>query len=66
MESKHNIPRGKSGAMHQSKPEPVLNDKVQAQLGRRLRVMFDGDAEPVPDRFLELLTQIDTQLRVKS
>jgi hypothetical protein len=46
---------------HQQQHEPALNTVVQAQIGRRLRVLFDGDVEPVPDRFQELLAQIDKQ-----
>lgn len=49
--------------MNPSQTEPVLNARVQAQLGRRLRVMFDGPVEPAPDRFQHLLAQIDEQLR---
>jgi hypothetical protein len=47
---------------HQPPSEPALNTVVQAQIGRRLRVLFDGETEPVPDRFQELLAQIDQQL----
>jgi hypothetical protein len=44
---------------HPQQHEPALNSVVQAQIGRRLRVLFDDAAEPVPDRFQELLAQID-------
>jgi hypothetical protein len=47
---------------HQPPSEPALNSVVQAQIGRRLRVLFDGEVAPVPDRFQELLAQIDKQL----
>ena len=43
--------------------QPVLNRTVQAQLGRRLRVMFDGEAPPQPDRFDELIAELDRKLR---
>lgn len=46
---------------HPQQSEPVLNAAVQAQIGRRLRVMFDGEIEPAPDRFQELLAQIDAK-----
>lgn len=46
---------------HQQTSEPALNSTVQAQIGRRLRVMFDGEVEPTPDRFQELLAQIDAK-----
>ncbi|MBX9760599.1 MAG: hypothetical protein K2Y29_17605 [Beijerinckiaceae bacterium] len=42
--------------------EPVLNGTVQNQLGRRLRVMFDGPTAPMPDRFQELLAEIDRKV----
>ena len=47
---------------HQQPSEPVLNSAVQAQIGLRLRVLFDGQTDPVPDRFQELLSQIDQKL----
>ena len=46
---------------HQQQRDPALNAVVQAQIGRRLRVLFEGEAEPVPDRFNELLAQIDAK-----
>ena len=50
---------------HQQPSDPSLNPVIQAQIGRRLRVLFDGEAEPVPDRFQELLAQIDAQFSNK-
>jgi hypothetical protein len=47
---------------HQQPSEPALNSAVQAQIGRRLRVLFDGETEPVPDRFQDLLLQIEQKL----
>lgn len=49
--------------IHQSQgTEPVLSRAVQAQIGRRLRVLFEDEAQPVPDEFQELLSQIDARL----
>lgn len=37
-----------------------LETDLQAQIGRQLRAIYDGVlAQPVPDRFLELLDQLD-------
>lgn len=53
--------------VHQNESqEPTLNTAVQAQLGRRLRVIFDGETAPTPDKFQELLAQIDKRLGDKS
>jgi hypothetical protein len=65
MERKDPNVSNQAKAMNPSPTEPVLNAKVQAQLGRRLRVMFEGQIEPVPDRFQHLLAQIDEQLRAQ-
>ncbi len=49
--------------IHQSQPqEPALNAAIRAQIGRRMRVVFEGAVEPVPDRFQDLLAQIETRL----
>ncbi|MDB5546354.1 MAG: hypothetical protein JWO64_3503, partial [Hyphomicrobiales bacterium] len=47
---------------HQQPSEPALNSVVQAQIGMRLRVLFDGQTDPAPDRFQELLSQIEKKL----
>jgi len=39
--------------------EPFGND-VQSHIGRQLRAIYDGVvAQPVPDRFLELLNELE-------
>lgn len=41
-------------------PKPVLEAKVQAELGKKLQQVYsDVISEPVPDRFLNLLDQLD-------
>ncbi len=41
-------------------PQPTITRPVQDALGERLRTMYDTiKAEPVPDRLLALLQQID-------
>lgn len=62
MEAKQPVASESVFTMHHTPSEPALNTVVQAQIGRRLRVLFDGEAEPVPDRFKELLAQIDAQI----
>jgi len=43
------------------KAPPALDPLVQSHIGRRLRSMFDEVAsQPVPDRFLELLDQLES------
>lgn len=62
MEPKHFVPANQVRAMPLQSSEPVLNGTVQNQLGRRLRVMFDGPTAPMPDRFQELLAEIDRKV----
>jgi hypothetical protein len=67
MEAKNPAVRESVFAIHEPQPqEPALNANVQAQIGRRLRVLFDGEVAPVPDRFQELLAQIDLALGQKT
>lgn len=49
------------GADKSGKILPLETD-LQAQIGRQLRAIYDGVlAQPVPDRFLELLDQLDRE-----
>jgi len=60
MEAKHPIARDTMFPIHhQQTGELSLNTVAQAQIGRRLRVMFEGQVGPVPDRLQELLAQIE-------
>jgi hypothetical protein len=35
---------------------PALSEEVQQQIGRKLRLLYEQlEAEPIPDRFVELL-----------
>ncbi len=39
---------------------PALDENIQSHIGRRLRSLFDAVAqEPVPERFLDLLDQLE-------
>lgn len=51
MESRSN-PRGKN---------PSLGRDVQAKIGQQLRAYYDGLLEPTPDRFVDLLRQLDNK-----
>lgn len=46
------ITRGKSG--------PALGREIQSKIGQQLRSYYDGLLEPTPDRFANLLRQLDT------
>ncbi len=44
-----------------------LDGDVEAHIGGRLRAMYDSVLrEPVPDRFLDLLRQLDTKMSAPS
>ena len=47
-------PTGRRGG----KPGSLGRD-VQAKIGQQLRAYYDGLIEPTPDRFAELLAQLD-------
>jgi Anti-sigma factor NepR len=60
-----------SGTMH-NHPEPAPNEgegldpRLQAQIGQKLKLMFDEVANaPIPDKFLNLLSQLDSQEKSK-
>jgi hypothetical protein len=45
-----------------SSASPALSRSVQAQIGQRLRQFYDALAlgeQPVPDRFIEIITRLD-------
>jgi hypothetical protein len=39
--------------------EASLGRDVQAKIGQQLRAYYDGLIEPTPDRFVDLLRQLD-------
>lgn len=48
----------------QTPDEISLDPVIQAHIGRELRALFDEIAdEPVPDRFLQLLYNLETKKR---
>lgn len=63
MEAKHPVTRESVFQIHHPQQfDPALNSIVRAQIGRRLRILFEGEAAPAPDSFQELLSQIDARL----
>jgi Anti-sigma factor NepR len=46
-------------AMRRAKGQAGLTRDIQAKLGQQLRSYYDGLIEPAPDRFVELLQQLD-------
>lgn len=62
LEPKHSQAGSQANPMYAQSQEPILNGTVQNQLGRRLRVLFDGQSSPPPDRFQELLAELDRKL----
>lgn len=48
------------GSASQPPPPPPLQAGLQAHIGRQLRAVYDAVAnEPVPDRFLKLLEELE-------
>jgi hypothetical protein len=38
---------------------PTLGRDIQAKIGQQLRAYYDGLVEPTPDRFVDLLRQLE-------
>jgi hypothetical protein len=48
--------------VNQRRPKGRLGRDVQSKIGQQLRAMYDGVVnEGVPDRFVEMLRQLDEQ-----
>jgi hypothetical protein len=41
------------------KSQPGLGREIQVKIGSQLRAYYDGLIEPTPDRFVELLRELD-------
>jgi hypothetical protein len=52
MDTQTTSKRGKRGGA-------ALGREIQAKIGQQLRSYYDGLIEPTPDRFVELLRQLD-------
>ncbi|MEO0498804.1 MAG: NepR family anti-sigma factor [Pseudomonadota bacterium] len=47
-------------------PKPVLEAKVQAELGKKLQQVYsEVMSEPVPERFLDLLQKLENSSSTK-
>ena len=55
--------RDKKAMFEAQSPKPAsLNRDIQAKIGQRIRAMYDDVVDQgVPDRFVELLNQIETR-----
>ena len=45
--------------VRRARGDAALGRDVQAKIGQQLRSYYDGLVEPPPDRFVELLRQLD-------
>jgi hypothetical protein len=45
--------------MRRARAEPSLGRDIQAKIGQQLRAYYDGLIEPTPERFADLLRQLD-------
>ena len=58
--TKASSPKVSDSSSSKNPSEPALDRAIQSRIGDQLRAMYDQLAEqPVPDRFLELLGQLD-------
>jgi hypothetical protein len=46
-------------AMRKTKGQAALGRDIQAKIGQQLRSYYDTLVEPTPDRFVELLRQLE-------
>jgi Anti-sigma factor NepR len=61
MEKTHMMPQDSEGVLGEG-----IDAKLQAKLGQTLKAMFDEVARaPVPDKFLDLLKQLDSREKGK-
>jgi hypothetical protein len=58
-ESSDNTMDIKPTALRRAKGQAGLTREIQAKLGQQLRSYYDGLIEPAPDRFVDLLRQLD-------
>jgi hypothetical protein len=58
-ENSENIMDIKPTAMRRGQGQAGLTREIQAKLGQQLRSYYDGLIEPTPDRFVDLLRQLD-------
>jgi anti-sigma factor NepR-like protein len=49
----------KQNTMKKGKGQAALGRDIQAKIGQQLRSYYDALLEPTPDRFVDLLRQLD-------
>jgi hypothetical protein len=47
------------GAIEQRNPPGTLSPEILDKLGKQLRGYYDGLIEPIPERFMKILRQLD-------
>jgi Anti-sigma factor NepR len=52
-------PPADSTATKRGKTSAILGSDIQAKIGKQLRAYYAGLIEPTPDRFVELLRELD-------
>jgi hypothetical protein len=58
------IERGPDAAWDEA---PALDTRIQAQIGKRLRAMYDGfELEPLPERLMRLVRELEARSRVSA
>jgi hypothetical protein len=50
---------GDSIATKRGKPSATLGPDIQSKIGKQLRAYYAGLIEPTPDRFVDLLRELD-------
>jgi Anti-sigma factor NepR len=53
------VPPTGSTATNRGKTPASLGPEIQAKIGKQLRAYYAGLIEPTPDRFVELLRELD-------
>ena len=53
------VPNTGPGAAERRKPAGTLGPDIMDKLGKQLRGYYDGLIEPIPERFMKILRQLD-------
>jgi hypothetical protein len=53
------VPPAESTAAKRGKASASLGPDIQSKIGKQLRAYYAGLIEPTPDRFVELLRELD-------
>jgi|SRR5579871_2519606 len=53
------VPNPDAGLTERRKPPGTLSPDTMDKLGKQLRGYYDGLIEPIPDRFMQILRQLD-------